>query len=193
MRSCDDRAMMTRQLQLDVLSAPLPAIGRRVLSQAWYSALGLSAKASAGAPQDCECGRVQHEETFAAARTGARERMRASSPLGLVRPQEPKPKPAAAECATLERRGPRSPLARRIEGAFLDPRASARRTTFAVGGKAARVHVLLQGSGDRVRIVAFCPRNMRETVARALAQARFALASRGVSLDVPEQGVRACT
>ena len=36
------RAMMTQQLEVSILAAPLAAIDRRVLSQAWYSALRLA-------------------------------------------------------------------------------------------------------------------------------------------------------
>src|SRR6202034_3463065 len=36
------RAMMTQQLEVSILAAPLAAIDRRALSQAWYSALHLA-------------------------------------------------------------------------------------------------------------------------------------------------------
>ena len=89
---------------------------------------------------------------------------------------------AVAAPGPLERRNVRSALARKIERTFLDPRTQAQRATFAVGNGAERVHVSLQTTGDRVRLVAVCAPSARPAVARALAQARFALAARGIEV-----------
>ena len=87
-----------------------------------------------------------------------------------------------------ERRLLRSPLARKIERAFLHPAQRCERATFTLDGTAARVHVTLQGSGTDLRLVAICPAAVRARVARALEEARYALAVRGVAcvLDVRE-------
>ena len=87
----------------------------------------------------------------------------------------------------VERRAPRSPLARKIASVFLDSRSRVERSTFTIGRDGARVHVVLQSKGDCVRLVAICAPAYRDVVARALAQARFALASRGCVVDYPER------
>jgi len=81
-----------------------------------------------------------------------------------------------------ERRAGRSPLARRIERTFLDPARPVRRATFTLEGTRARVHVALQSRASGVRLVAVCPAASRAGVARALDQARYALATRGIAL-----------
>jgi hypothetical protein len=53
--------------------------------------------------------------------------------------------------------------------------------TFALPG-AGRVHVTLQGRGASLRLVALCSPAAREAVARALSEARYALALRGITL-----------
>lgn len=173
--------MMTQELNVCVLAAPLAAIDRRSLSQAWYSAL--------------HCASVK--------RTEGMERLRAAVPARPDKPESLQLHPACrgAKRATTrnanaahgknardvdrtigsegERRARRSLLARHIERRFLDPRWTAQRATFSAGSK--RVHVVLAVSAGRVRLVAVCSPAIRETVTRALAQARFALASRGVA------------
>ena len=44
------RSMMTQQLEVSILAAPLAAIDRRALSQAWYSALHLAGPDQQGRP-----------------------------------------------------------------------------------------------------------------------------------------------
>ena len=48
--------MMTQQLEVSILAAPLAAIDRRALSQAWYSALHLARSDRSLVPSR-ECGR----------------------------------------------------------------------------------------------------------------------------------------
>jgi hypothetical protein len=47
------------------------------------------------------------------------------------------------------------------------------------------VHVALHGSGASLRLVAVCAPSVRAAVARALEQARYALAARGIAI-VPQ-------
>jgi hypothetical protein len=170
--------MMTQELNVCVLAAPLAAIDRRALSQAWYSALHCASGKSRPAPRPnvrdagyrrngsaAQPAPPEHSEARSGARTTARREN--------AKTQDP------SVSAEIDRRARRSPLARHIERTFLDPRAMARRATFITGGK--RVHVVVQASAGRVRLVAVCAPAIRETVARALAQARFALASRGIA------------
>ena len=84
----------------------------------------------------------------------------------------------------LERRAERSPLARRIERAFLDPIRANKRATFTIDGTQARVHVALQTTASGVRLIAVCPAAIRIDVARALDEARYALALRGIALRI---------
>jgi hypothetical protein len=177
----DDSCMTTtQQLEISVLSAPLAAIDRRSLSQAWYSALHLARDGSSskrGAPRT-----VAAPPRFPVATAAA------ASPL----PRAAAPAPANAKApsasaarggSAVERRTPRLPLARRIERALFERASAHARTTFAIGEGTGRVVVVLHANGTRVRLIALCSPSLRRTVARALDQARFALAAHGIVLD----------
>jgi hypothetical protein len=178
-------------LATSILTAPIAAIDRRALSQAWYSALHVQARAVtpdvAGRP---------------APRTGPRSpavELRGHRSEAASRPQGSGPAVAGTKRETPtaagapERRAPRSALARRIESAFLNPRTTPDRATFSVGDSGgSRVHVTLQSVGGRVRLVALCLPSARERVARALEQARYALAARGVVLENVRIGESPC-
>lgn len=180
--------MMTQQLRASILSAPLAAIDRRALSQAWYSALNLVrrgspnaaplAAAHATAPSPAAMGNIRN--------VAVPEFRSAMSSTTRVAPARTSGKRAAGEGGMgVDRRAPRSALARNLERAFLHPRRPPERSTFAVGDGAARVHVVLQqGKDGRLALVAICAPAQKAAVARALAHARFALASRGIPLDV---------
>ncbi|MGB6521046.1 MAG: hypothetical protein WBE83_04675 [Candidatus Cybelea sp.] len=85
------------------------------------------------------------------------------------------------------------PLSRRIERTFLRPEAPVRRATFSLGRGGARVHVILQSNGGTVTLVALCRPEMRELVARALAQARLGLAARGFEIALLSEGEPLCS
>ncbi|MGD0967527.1 MAG: hypothetical protein ABR949_04490 [Candidatus Aquilonibacter sp.] len=178
----DDAGMITQQLDYSILTAPLAAIDRRALSQAWYSALHLARSVSpaANVPQHLLKARTAEAVTQRVhiAGTAHRAQPLASSPRGAGR--------SRMKVEAPERRAVRSPLARRIERTFLDPARPVRRATFSVAGtrdgKRARVHVALQSGASGMRLVAVCPAALRAVVARALDQARYALALRGISL-----------
>lgn len=184
--------MMTQQLEVSILAAPLAAIDRRALSQAWYSALHLARQDRRLVPAR-ECG-----------------------PRIVATPKEPKLqdetdlcRPRAAELrvehfvqikplqVTMQSGAPRIsanrgslPLSQRIERRFAHSTSHLRRATFSMGRGAARVHVILQTNGNVATLVALCRPQMRGVVARALAQARLALATRGVLLDCETRGKR---
>lgn len=169
--------MMTQDLNVCVLAAPLAAIDRRALPQAWYSALHCASEKRpepAGHAKIADAGAERHA-------TDASFRKRRSAEAAQRTAEKVTNEKVRARCdaAGEDRRARRSPLARRIERKFLDPKAAAQRATFIAGGK--RVHVMVHVSADRVRLVAVCPPGIREAVTRALAQARFTLASRGVT------------
>ncbi len=178
--------MITHQLGFSILTAPLAAIDRRSLSQAWYSALHLAQARSS--PASCDHTSPKHAAI-------QREQRRAGEYSRRLSPEQP---PAGAErkgqmtrrtAAPPERRAERSPLARRIERAFLDPVRSNRRATFTIDGAQARVHVALQTTASGIRLVAVCPAAVRSSVARALEEARYALALRGIALRIDLSGV----
>jgi hypothetical protein len=181
---------IARQLGISVLAAPLASIDRRGLSQAWYSALHLARDAeNAGAPaaRANGPGAPPHAPAHRSAPEGRPAARAASEPAARAAHA-----PSARAGIAIERRQPRLPLARRIERALLAPRVRAARASFALGAGDARVVVLLHGAGDRVRLIALCSRASCGTVARALEQARFALAARGIALDAAVRGARRC-
>lgn len=85
----------------------------------------------------------------------------------------------AAPGSAVERRSV-SQLARRIERKIARP-AFGTRTTLRLDGAQGRVHLVIQRHGDTLRLIAICRRDARESVARALSHARYALAKAVVS------------
>lgn len=177
--------MMTQQLGFSILSAPLAAIDRRALSQAWYSALHLArehaapaqpprSRASCAPAVPCNK-RTNERGTFSSQREDR------SAHASTARHERG---------TAVERRAVRSPLARKIERVFLDPVRRPVRATFTLGG-ASRVHVALQSTSGGVRLIALCAPELRTRVARALDEARYALARRGIALDA-SIGEHAC-
>ncbi len=172
--------MMTQELNVCVLSAPLAAIDRRALSQAWYSALHCASEDRHPQAEPARFRLVECDGDFTMPQRALQRRADARTAQLADESRKPNSR-TRVRCAGCEsdRRARRSSLARRIERKFPNPRAGSQRSTFSAGGK--RVHVLVQSSAGRVRLVAVCPLSLRETVAQALAQARFALASRGMT------------
>jgi len=187
--------MMTQQLKVSILAAPLAAIDRRTLSQAWYSALRLAREQQAPATVNArsrDTAIVRLPVPRRDEMTGARPRSAATG----------SPRVAKATIPTLGdeetrkavgQRTVRSPLAQRIERAFSDRRSQLKRATFSMEHGGARVHLILQTKGRSTALVALCRPELRNVVARALAQARFALAARGIGLEVEMKGVRRCS
>lgn len=171
--------MMTQQLRVDVLAAPIAAIDRRALSQAWYSALHL---AKSPTPQHRAARTASAIEEWPATESTAkvaRSRANASTiTTRLVRElRAPGPEPAE------DRRALRSSLARKIEAAFLRPANSRAWATLTIGVSNAKVHISMVHTQRGLCLVAVCTPRLRDVVARALAQARYALASRGIALE----------
>lgn len=188
--------MMTQQLKVSILAAPLAAIDRRTLSQAWYSALRLAREEQSparvnGCKLDAAFVREpaprRDEMTVERLRGAATRSPRVAKPTTTVTSGEEEPRKAVA------RRSLRSPLAQRIERAFSDRRPQLKRATFSIEHGGARVHLILQTRGSSAALVALCRPELRNVVARALAQARFALAARGIGLEVETKGVRRCS
>lgn len=172
---------ITEHLQFSVLSAPVAQVDRRGLSEAWYSALyGGEKRQSAAAPARSPQIRDMRGERpeMPAGKEPAGSSVRTPKNAASAVREEKGSGPVA-----VERRTARSPLARKIERAFLHPAARVRNASFELEGMHGRVQVLLRGGGNRVKLVAVCASSARGHVAAALAQARYALARRGIELD----------
>jgi hypothetical protein len=182
---------ITEELQFSVLTAPVAALDRRALSQAWYSALygnggaAKSVKANAAVPSALTS--CAHSATPAAPRAecaGLQRSLQTTTRAAKM--------PERAQGVPADRRGPRSALARRIERAFLRPRSASKKASFTLDGEHGRVHVLLQSRGSHLKLVAICPPKAQPHVAAALAQARYALAMRGIDLDADTRSATSC-
>jgi hypothetical protein len=180
---------ITEHLEFSVLTAPVASYDRRALSQAWYSAL-YGAHRPAGAvektlPQPCNRPAAVDALVRNAAMPEHREQRRPAQ-SGVT---GTKPNAAGFEA---ERRAPRSSLARKIERAFIRTRQPQRKAAFTIDGVHGRVQVLLRTHGSRFKLVAICSPKARTQVAAALAQARYALAARGITLEAHARDGAAC-
>ena len=171
---------MITQLGFSILTAPLAAIDRRSLSQAWYSALHL---AHATKPQS-SYGRTNAKPSIIEDKP-----RRCGAPWHAVRLGDraaPNPRKGQGTLAPPRRRNA-APNVRRSPGVSNGPfsiRSVRIRATFTIDGTQARVHVALQTTASGVRLVAVCPAAIRVDVARALDEARYALALRGIALRI---------
>jgi hypothetical protein len=167
----------TQSIGFDVLTAPLAEVDRRSLSQAWYSALHLAhdappqarARARRAAPALANAAPDPISPGRGEQRTPARA-------AGTAPPQDARPYGA------IERRSQPTSLARKVERAIAGRKHYERLSAFVLDGKR-RVHVTVRASGTHVHVVAVCAPQSRARVARALEEARYALARRGVALD----------
>jgi hypothetical protein len=176
--------------RIDVLTTQLAETDRRALSQAWYSALHLaerSALSSRCTAARCAAAAPAVARQPAARRTPLRAAgaaHRAAAPdRSAVRGREGSHRAAVAGSHP-DRRVPKTVLARRLEHALIRRVSRAAATSFALSAGVGRVHLVVRSDGMRTRVVAVCSPSVRERVERALAQARFALAGRGVAAEV---------
>jgi hypothetical protein len=176
--------------RIDVLTTQLAETDRRALSQAWYSALRLAERPALAS-------RCTAARRAAAAPAVARQPAPRRAPLraaGAAHGAAARDRPAVRDregshravvaASQPQRRVPKTALTWRLERALIRhaPRAAA--TSFALRAGVGRVHLLVRSDGTRTRVVAVCSPSVREQVERALAQARFALAGRGVAAEV---------
>jgi len=174
--------MMTQQLRAGILTAPLAAIDRRTLSQAWYSALGFArSRPVAVAPHRAPAISSRPQGVAGGGCEPGGRRTRTVRPALRLCPAPAAQRDRAAGGAAAERRAP-SALARAIERRFSRTPSVPARATFALDG--GRVHVILRSCGDQVRLIALCAPGACAAVARALEEARHALAARGLALQV---------
>ncbi len=185
--------MMTQQLEVSILAAPLAAIDRRVLSEAWYSALRLVCQprqTSAIAP----LARSPVAQCVRAYTRNVQERSwRDRVEMRRFHTLPTKPSTTCGDEVRTNISGRRCALARRIERAFAQPNSHAKRATFSMGRGNARVHIILQTKGECTALLAICRPELRHVVARALAQARLALAARGIGIELRGSGAGECS
>ena len=180
---------ITEDLQFSILTAPIATMDRRTLSQAWYSALygAREAKPAQAQPSSKPAKPSNAASPHGNLTESAQKFTCVSRATCSVQAKAP-----GAKGADLERRAPRSQLARKIERAFLHPRKPLRKASFTIEGAHGRVQVLLRTHGSQVKLVALCPPKARDQVAAALGQARYALALRGIELDAQTRDEAPC-
>jgi hypothetical protein len=167
---------MTNASGVAVIATSLARTDRRALSEAWYSALHLahaSPALHADAPRAGAPLLPRMPQTRAGESATAGHRMAAQPARERASHNE-----RAQRENLVERRQPACADTRRIERAVktLTTRwnGDAAQTVDIGGG---RVRLLVRADRGTTRIVAVCAAPLRETVERALAQARFALAA----------------
>jgi hypothetical protein len=191
---------LTQPLEISVLAAPLAAIDRRALSQAWYSALGY-----AGARR---VGRVPGPERASFSRPLASRVVR-SAALGLcaapavhgsaahshaartTRARACAPNGGSAPAPTRHKRLS-SISTLRNDRQIVRSRGFAR-TTVKLEDGGGRVHLMLQSSGGVLRLIAVCKSQSRARVARALEEVLYALSLRGTAMEADVQEGASCT
>jgi hypothetical protein len=165
-----------------VVTTTLAQTDRRALSQAWYSALHLAQAAQPRAATSAHAVPVAGSGPARSMEVRSASQPRASADAARVSPRTaPRIQPPGVAA---ERREQPGVLGRRIAKVVARPAAgrdAARAATVCVRG--ARVHVIVRTLGSATRIVALCPAPLEARVARALAQARFALAAHGVRVE----------
>lgn len=167
---------------MSIIAAPLAAIDRRALSQAWYSALHLAHENSKRAQTPPKPPLVS---TVVTTRRASRE---TSTTRHFVTPSCSMPARRAERVLLGDNRASteprpgreRPPLARAIGNAFFNPGSTVKRATFSLSDENGRVHVVLQTKGSRGTLVALCPPQMHDVVARELSRARLVLRARGL-------------
>jgi hypothetical protein len=165
-----------------VVTTTLAQTDRRALSQAWYSALHLAegARPRAGLAPVPSAPRAASPSSASPAQHASSAARNAKGESRVVR----RVAEARVPGTVPERRTPPAGLDRRIAGAVArrGARTGAHAATVAIAG--ARIHVLVRTQAGATRIVALCPPVLAGRVARALAQARFALAAQGLNIAV---------
>jgi hypothetical protein len=164
--------------ELAVVSAPLPIVDRRALSQAWYSALHLATPDPGARTNSARASSTStpvrapvHSSTSRACEYAARSR-------ALISKRDA----AQAPALPVERRSLPAPLARRIIARFEHRFPKRIPASIALRTREGRVHIVVRKDGPSVRLIALCTPALLDGVERALAQARYALAARGINL-----------
>jgi hypothetical protein len=178
-------AMMTNELQVSILAAPLAQMDRRALSQAWYTALRLAPNAQIASQRSAPA-QLAPVPNIADRFAEKRELPRRMGPAsyGATLPSAHRVANGFDGMQGATREARRRTLAERIARAFAGAERTAKRATFSLGRGNARVHVVLQTIGERPTLLALCRPEVQPVVRRALTQARLALARRGIGVEL---------
>lgn len=185
--------MMTHELEVSILAAPLAQMDRGALSQAWLTALRMTPQAP-----------IHGRRISPRAAPGLATRPASIPPPGtpgalhgpcsvVTRFHRRETSSGFDELCGVGARARRRTLAQRIERAFAGEPLRTKRATLSLGRGDARVHIILQTAGTRPMLLALCRPEMRAVVGAALAQARLALARRGIGVELCAVGERACS
>ncbi len=179
-------SQVTTRPSVSVVAVPL-AVDRRALSQAWYDALHVAASPAsvAGKRRDALVTSGPHA-SVRRANGGSCSTMPITSRASHIA----EPGSAKSAGAAAERRAPRSELAAKIERKLVGQPSATHRLTFSAAD--GRVAIVLHGEGAKARIVAICAPHLREAVSRALVEARYHLAGRGITLETSVRERIAC-
>ena len=158
---------------LAVVSAAIPNADRRALSQAWYSALHLASPSPAALPS-------RRSEVATA-------HVRSSSPHAKVRTRDVNVRGVSTSAerrsqfpaSSAERRSVPVPLARNLVRTIAQHFPDRISAGIVLRTEDGRVHIIVRKDGPRLRLIALCTPAMLDTVEKALAEARYALAARG--------------
>lgn len=165
--------MMTHELEVSILAAPLAQMDRGALSQAWYTALRLApnARLAAAGCTHAQMGPVSAAHHRLGETLKTVEPARCASAI-TISPSH-RNAPAFNEVQGAAGRARSRALAVRIERAFAGLPMRAKRATFSLGRGNARVHIILQTIGERPTLLALCRPEAKTVVMRALAHARL--------------------
>ena len=178
--------MITQPAPFSVLSTPVALCDRRALSEAWYGALHVHTNAPRAGTAGTRRQSTAASEKTLAQLPGTGSAAKNASPIGIaVRVGAALALPGAP---VPDRRTVRSKLAQKIEQTFSKPKERPKHASFTLDGVRGRVQILLQQTGSHTQLVALCPPAAREAVARALSEARYALALRGLSIESDVRG-----
>jgi hypothetical protein len=184
--------MMMHPLEVSILAAPLGAIDRRALSQAWYTALRLAPheRSAAGVRSPPRVPAPRPLQRWCCIASSARPTDARAMPLRPARVATRSVGPGDDGGAALRRRRIAAPLAKRIQYAFTNPSAQVRRATFSMGRGSVRIVVMLQTKGERAVLVAICPPEVSAVVSQALDEVRATLGARGIAVELKAKAAR---
>jgi hypothetical protein len=168
--------MTTASGGVAVIAADVARTDRRALSEAWYSALHV---ARAGTPAPAHT-RPHAPASGSTPRTSPRVHGPSAAPSPAPQSRRLRAIPRSAAAPAASRSQAQTETSRRIERAVTAlagaPRSARAQTIEVAGG---RVRLLVRSDGGTTRVVALCSAALREPVERALAGARYALATGG--------------
>jgi len=173
------RVMHAVAAKFDLVAVRSAGVDRRVLSEAWYSALHLASCRRIGGRQgETSCGNAQRRAVPDVA-PAARDRKTVA-----IAPPHRRLSTAASRRegdARIEESSPVKRVDRRQRASSLESEIAARlrshpqATRFVLEVPSGRVCLYVVRGEHRSQIVAFCPAALRDVVERALARVRYVL------------------